>query len=352
MIILHIVWGLPCGGIENMLVDIVNEQVKTNKVSILVINNIVSEAIVNALDDRVNVHFVNRDPGSRNPFFLVKLHFFILLEMPKVMHLHAPNISKFIHMNKLINAKLFCTSHAINESISNVEKFEKVFSISNAVRDDLKCRMGIDSIMVHNGINPDEIKSRENTTYSKGIVFRIVQLGRLYVTEKGQDILIEALNELVYTYGVCNVKVDFIGDGPSENSLKKLVDQYHLTEYVQFLGGKERAFVYKNLSNYDLLIQPSRYEGFGLTVVEAMVAKTLALVSDIDGPSEIVNGGEFGFMFQSGSPEVLASQIKLIIESYNDLDVQNIISNACEHARKSYNVTSTARRYLKEYSCG
>ena len=58
--------------------------------------------------------------------------------------------------------------------------------------------------------------------------------------------------------------------------------------------GDIRAF-----PSYDLLVQPSRYEGFGLTVVEGMAAGVPVLVSDIEGPMEVIDKGRHGFAFRS-----------------------------------------------------
>lgn len=47
MKILHIVWSMKNGGIENMLADIINEHIKTENITLLVINNIIDITIQN-----------------------------------------------------------------------------------------------------------------------------------------------------------------------------------------------------------------------------------------------------------------------------------------------------------------
>lgn len=54
---------------------------------------------------------------------------------------------------------------------------------------------------------------------------------------------------------------------------------------------KNQEWIYHNLCNFDLFIQPSRFEGFGLTVAEAIAAKVTVLVSNIQGPMEIIDDG-------------------------------------------------------------
>ena len=52
-----------------------------------------------------------------------------------------------------------------------------------------------------------------------------------------------------------------------------LVQEYNLNSYISFLGSKDTHYIEQHLKDYDLLVQPSRIEGFGLTVAEAMAAK-------------------------------------------------------------------------------
>lgn len=108
--------------------------------------------------------------------------------------------------------------------------------------------------------------------------------------QKGQDILIEAIF-ILHQKGFKNISVDFIGDGESKDFLKELVKSKQLENQIHFLGSKEQSYIFSHLKEYDLFVQPSRKEGFGLTVTEAMVAKIPVLVSDQEGPMEIIKMG-------------------------------------------------------------
>ena len=61
MKVTHIFWSLGFGGIETMLVNIANAQAEAgSEVSVLIINKLYEQSLVNSLDKRVNLVFLNR----------------------------------------------------------------------------------------------------------------------------------------------------------------------------------------------------------------------------------------------------------------------------------------------------
>ena len=75
MKILHICWSLDNGGAENMLVDIINYQVKHEDVSLFIVNDRIDYSIFNRLDKRCHVKRMGRKEGSKNPFSLLSIYF-------------------------------------------------------------------------------------------------------------------------------------------------------------------------------------------------------------------------------------------------------------------------------------
>ena len=67
----HIVWGLETGGIETMLANIVNRQVTSAGVTLIVINDKVNKQLLERIDPRVNVVLLARKVGSHNPLPLI-----------------------------------------------------------------------------------------------------------------------------------------------------------------------------------------------------------------------------------------------------------------------------------------
>lgn len=73
MKVTHIFWSLGFGGIETMLVNIANAQAEAgSEVSVLIINELYEQSLVNSLDKRVNLVFLNRKKGADNSLVYCK----------------------------------------------------------------------------------------------------------------------------------------------------------------------------------------------------------------------------------------------------------------------------------------
>ena len=72
-------------------------------------------------------------------------------------------------------------------------------------------------------------------------------------------------------------KMFFVGDGPLEEELKKEVKQKDLSKEIIFTGVVEEPEIYFKVS--DVSILPSKFEGFGMTVLESQATKTICIVS-------------------------------------------------------------------------
>lgn len=344
MKICHLIYALNIGGAETMLVDIINEQVKTDTVCLTIINNEINTHLLNMIDSQVKVFKINRKPGSKIPFSIIKLNLLLFIFNPDVIHCH--NVKGIEALLYTLKKKAVLTIHATQIQYAKFDQYKTLFAISNAVKKDILERYGIESIMIYNGIKVDFINVKKG---KKDSIFRIVQVSRLDHYIKGQDILIKAIHTLISVHGIKNIKVDLIGDGPSKHFLQEQIRNLSLQNYITLLGLKDRNYVYDNLCNYDLLVQPSRYEGFGLTVAEGMVAKIPVLVSDIEGPLEVIGNGQYGFQFKTNDTDELAEQINKIIELQQSPQLNKLIKDAYDYANANFSVEQTARKYFAQY---
>lgn len=339
MKILHLIWSMTNGGAENMLVDIINYQVKHEDVSLLVVNDLYDESIFARLNKRCQVKMLKRKVGSKNPFIILRLNAYLLTHHFDIVHLHNADMIKYL----FVKCNYVRTVHNTNQIYHNYRWHKGIIAISDAVHDEL-LGLGIrNSIMIRNGVNFRLIKQRNDI--HTNCVFRMVQVSRIHFVQKGQDILVEALAKLK-DKGIEYFHLDFIGTGPDMQKLQALIYENGLEENITLLGNQPREFIYSHLCDYDLFIQPSRFEGFGLTVAEAMGAKIPVLVSENEGPIAIIDKGKYGFAFQDKSVDACAKQIEYVMKHYPS---QKFIDDAYEHVTELYNVEVTAQHYLDLY---
>ena len=224
-----------------------------------------------------------------------------------------------------------------------IESVPTVFAISEAVQKSLKDKYGVDSMVVPNGVHPEKIKVRVIGKNQKP--FRIVMVSRLEHEKKGQDILIDAVADIVKR-GISDISVDFIGDGASLDFLKKRCSEQGVEKIVHFLGAMPQEYIFEHLADYDLFIQPSRFDGFALTVAEAMAARVPVLVASGQGPEEVIDYGKCGYVFKNGDSKDCADKIAQILTVGED---KSITERAYNRVWKLYNVEITAQTYLDNY---
>ncbi len=342
MKVVHLICSFTTGGSELMLIDIVNEQVNHGlKVFLFVINNCVDQNLLCQLDPKVSIIRINRKPKSRNIFPILKLNLLLLALKADILHSHDEIIAGMLF--PIFRNKLCLTVHTLGVSTKYLYCYKKLIAISDSVKEDLLDRAQIDSVLIHNGVNCSIIKKREWHNLSNNTM-RIVVVGRLEHEVKGQDILIKALS--YFEPLAQHVFVDFIGDGHSKKYLESLAGSYELEKNIRFLGLKNRKSIYELLCNYDLLVQPSICEGFGLTIAEAMLAKVPVLVSG-KGPAEIIGNGVYGSLFESGNIEQCGEQLLSILDHYDELEDK--VDQAYDYAQAHFSLSEMVLKYEQVY---
>lgn len=341
MRIAHLLWSLGTGGTENMVADIANEQSKTDDVALFVINDWIEDDLIQKIDRRVHLHLLRRKAGTWNPWPIVRLNVLLAGFRPNIIHTHSYQLVNLVVYPR---GKRVRTIHDVRNIPSEYPKFDALISISRTVQE-FTAGQGFDSIEIDNGIMTKNIKHEHERPFTDGKL-HFVQVSRLDVWKKGQDILLDALAILVGKLHGDGFVTHFIGDGDGERSLREKVVELGLEDYVVFEGRKTQPWVYEHLCDFDLFVQPSRMEGFGLTVAEAMAAKVPVLVSDIEGPMEIIGNGRYGMDFKNENAEDCALKIKEFMRKGKN---KKLVEEAYRHVLECYDVAVTAKKYLEVY---
>lgn len=129
--------------------------------------------------------------------------------------------------------------------------------------------------------------------------FKLACVGRLFIIDKGQDILLRVLS--IPKWRERPIEVSFIGSGHDEEGIKSLAKLLHLRN-VEFKGHiKDIGNMWKD---YHALILPSRSEGMALSVLEAMAAGRTVIVTNAGGHKEIIKHGENGFIAEANEKDL------------------------------------------------
>lgn len=156
--------------------------------------------------------------------------------------------------------------------------------------------------------NPLSFISKES---SKCENKKVISVGRLS-QEKGFDILIDVWQRVNKKHPDWNLEI--YGEGYLRKELQEKIDYLNLTENI-FLKGNEKNIKSKYL-NSSIYVMCSRFEGFGMTLIEAM-ACGLPLVSfDCPyGPRNIVKDNVNGFLCKLGNINEMVDKINYLIEN-------------------------------------
>ena len=147
-------------------------------------------------------------------------------------------------------------------------------------------------------------KKEIGKTVTIGVVSRLVSI-------KGMDLVVPAFAKVYAKYK--NVRLLVVGDGTLKSEMEYEAEKLHLTEVASFVGRQEQSTLQDFYDKMDILLMPSRSEGFGLTAIEGMARGCVIVASNTGGLPEVVKDGEVGLLHQSESIDDLAEKIGMLV---------------------------------------
>lgn len=129
-------------------------------------------------------------------------------------------------------------------------------------------------------------------------------------------------------------------------SLVGLSEELGVADHVRFLGfvpDDDLAALYREAT---VLAHPSRSEGYGLTLLEAMAAGLPVVATEADGPASIVKDGQTGLLVPIGEPDELASALLSVLE---EPALRRRLSDKAEEYVLSVNCRTTVERTVEVY---
>lgn len=136
---------------------------------------------------------------------------------------------------------------------------------------------------------------------------RLLSVGRLN-KQKGFDLAIEVARQLKKE-GL-DFKWYIVGQGEEKNNLERLIEQYSLSDNVLLLG--VRANPYPYFRDCDIYVQPSRYEGYGLTIAEAKAFHKPIVCTNFAGALDQLEDHVTGIITECSVPALTEAVIEMI----------------------------------------
>ena len=347
MIIVHIITAFGIGGAEKLLLNIINEQVKTHEVHLVYLKPI--NDLIHLLDKKVEIKNI---PLSL--FTITNLKKYFKAKKPDIVHTHLSHADILGSIaNTSSKAKVFATIHStkfkktlldnfiffIYAIVFNLKKVN-VISISKSVENVVFRKIHVKqnkSFLLYNALPPAKTHPQQIMTQQNKI--RLLFVGRLEKA-KSLETLLLAINHIQKQRQTIDFKLTIVGEGSLRKNLEDLSKELKIQHVVDFVGAHQKTQVF--YASADIFILPSIWEGFGIVILEAFRAKLPVIASNIEGPSELIRDNFNGLLFEKGNAIELASKITELV---NDKNRREILA---ENGYKSFTEKYHIKNYVKK----
>jgi len=136
------------------------------------------------------------------------------------------------------------------------------------------------------------------------------------------------------------------GSGPEEKALTKLVENYHLDNIVEFKGQVKNSDLPEIYRKYDVFIQPSFKESFGLTYFEALACGLPVMITENTGAYPLIKDHDVYFLID---PHNVGSISDSLSEILKDKSILQTMSVKCREVSKLAHWSSFVSYFEKAY---
>lgn len=335
MKILFVNTNIGYGGASKMMVAVANKLVEKNDVTFLTFRD---AKVLQPLNDSVkHIHssFTKINvKGISNIIQIIKLHKFIKDEKYDlaVAFLHPAHYMLTIAA-KGTKTKVLLSERAdptqrknhnilfkllywiLNQADAYVFQTEqaKLFYSENAQKK---------SVVIPNPIPDKKIPN----VYVGERKKKIVNVARLEMIQKRQDVLIEAFARI--SNKIPEYELLFYGDGPDEDKIKTLAENSGVGDKIKFMGVSRT--VLEDIRDSALFVLSSDYEGIPNALLEAMAIGLPCISTDCSpgGARVLINSGENGVIIPCGNAKALADGMLTVIsdEEFSEKISKNAIN--------------------------
>jgi len=267
--------------------------------------------------------------------YLHILFFLIANREYKIVHIHgASQVSFyrkyiiFLSVKYLLGRKVIYHIHGgayhkfeknsgsiIKKSIHHmIDKSNAIICLSNSWKQYYTSSFHAKRVFVLNNIIP---KPKLNNKIREKKIIHFLFLGKIY-KEKGIYDLLEVIQENKdYLHG--KVKITIGGNGETD-ILERMIDEFKVSDIVEFIGWVSGEKKDKLLAESDIFILPSYYEGLPISILEAMSYRSSIISTDVGGISTIVKNDKNGFLIKPRDKNAIFNSIQFFIENKEKIE--------------------------------
>jgi glycogen synthase len=245
------------------------------------------------------------------------------------------------HVDKVIAAEAWLLANA-RAILANSTQ---VISEIDENYDGILCRRAARVTTVWHGIGTPVVTRDKSPAVDTGCTkkLKILFVGRIE-ERKGPDQLLSALAQMSTTLE--KVEVYFVGSPPNAKEPYGLkvarqadaLRRKHPRLSLQFPGYVTDSELQQHYSSADVFVAPSRFESFGLVLIEAMRHGLPVVACDAGGMREIISDGVNGYLVKLDDANQLAGRLTLLVEN------SEIRGQMADSAKQTYESRFTARK--------
>ena len=160
-------------------------------------------------------------------------------------------------------------------------KSDKIFSTSHIMAKEIGLYTKKKVAVIPFGVDTEIFKPHKRNKTNKIVIGYIKSIEKIY----GIDLLIKAFSVAIKENNQLELKI--IGDGTIKQKMKDLVSELKLGNSVQFSGWIAYDHIALEYQNIDIFVNPSRFESFGVSVLEASSCGIPVITTNVDRKSVV-----------------------------------------------------------------
>lgn len=213
------------------------------------------------------------------------------------------------------------------------QKLDNIVVLTDSAKRIFDTKMNLEVTRIYNPLTVKNNNSKYSLTNEN-----LLYVGRIYDATKGTDLLIDIMKKVVEK--VPSAKLVIVGDGPDRDAMILKIKNLDLENNVFWKG--ETDNVQRYFENSSVLLFPSKMEGFGLVITEAM-SYGLPIVSfSTEGPSEIIQNDINGFLIPNYEIDIFANKVVTLIKEKN---TRKKISKSAISRSKDFNIDNIMNQW-------